>query len=253
MVGIISNPLISAIAGRDNIGLREPELLPVPQINLPLNNRDFPQDIIDISQQVRQSDAQINSDIQRAIASAGSNATVNVQFSYGITEDGQLFIKAATITESERVNPEDISALFGTPTSNSATNNSINQEDNGGVGLSPSERDEVRRLQAADSSVRSHEAQHFRAAGGLAIGSPNFTFQIGPDGRHYAVGGSVDIKTTTTNNPDRIASDAATLINAASAPSDASAQDISVARSASQNLYQNSREDGDRPVLDLIA
>ena len=53
----------------------------------------------------------------------------------------------------------------------------------------------VRELQQSDAEVRRHEAAH-AAAGGEFAGAPTFTYQTGPDGKRYAVGGEVSIDTS---------------------------------------------------------
>ena len=50
----------------------------------------------------------------------------------------------------------------------------------------------IRELAARDREVRAHEQAH-AAVGGQYAGSPSFTFERGPDGVNYAVGGEVPI------------------------------------------------------------
>ena len=52
---------------------------------------------------------------------------------------------------------------------------------------------EVAALASTDRKVRSHEAAHLAAAGGLAQGGASFSTVRGPDGQMYAVGGEVGI------------------------------------------------------------
>lgn len=59
--------------------------------------------------------------------------------------------------------------------------------------LSPAEKQEVASLQQRDAQVRQEENAHAGYAGDLA-GPISYTYQTGPDGRRYAVGGSVGIQ-----------------------------------------------------------
>jgi len=52
---------------------------------------------------------------------------------------------------------------------------------------------EVKRLEQVERSVHEHERSHLRAARDLAISSPSFDYQRGPDGKEYAVGGEVNV------------------------------------------------------------
>lgn len=54
-----------------------------------------------------------------------------------------------------------------------------------------SRRQQLQRLAARDREVRAQETLHWREAGDAAMGPPRYTWQTGPDGRNYAVGGSV--------------------------------------------------------------
>jgi hypothetical protein len=53
----------------------------------------------------------------------------------------------------------------------------------------------IAELERRDRQVRAHEQAHAAAAGGLGS-APTYTYQVGPDGRSYAVGGEVKIDTS---------------------------------------------------------
>ena len=120
--------------------------------------------------------------------------------------------------------------------------NPSNQEDQQAV---------IAKLRARDQEVRAHEQAHAAAAGGLATGGATFTFQQGPDGRQYAVGGEVTIDTTPVpGDPDATIRKARQIRAAALAPIEPSAQDRAVAASAStleaqakQELQQKKEEE----------
>lgn len=99
--------------------------------------------------------------------------------------------------------------------------------------LSPSELELVKKLQARDLQVRTHEAAHLAVAGSLAIGGASFTYQKAPDGKQYAIGGEVRIDTSEEQKPQMTAKKMRQVKAAALAPSDPSAQDLQVAATAS--------------------
>lgn len=106
------------------------------------------------------------------------------------------------------------------------------------VKLSDEAQATLRQLQATDRKVRAHELAHLAASGGLATGAPSYTYQKGPDGVNYAVGGEVSIDTSPAKTPEETIAKAATIIAAALAPADPSPQDRAVAAAASQLAQQ---------------
>jgi hypothetical protein len=104
---------------------------------------------------------------------------------------------------------------------------------NGGRQLTAEELAEVNRLAARDREVRLHEAQHAAAAGGMASGV-QYDYEMGPDGRMYAVGGRVRIFFPPGQTPEEALANARQLRAAAGAPGDPSSQDLAVAARASQ-------------------
>jgi len=101
--------------------------------------------------------------------------------------------------------------------------------------LSEDEQRQVQKLQDRDREVRAHEAAHLAAAGGLATSGASFSYQTGPDGRAYAVGGEVSIDTSPVNNdPQATIQKAKTIRAAALAPAQPSGADQAVAAAASK-------------------
>ena len=92
--------------------------------------------------------------------------------------------------------------------------------------------DAVGDLEQRDNEVRSHEMAHLAAAGSLARGGMQLQYQVGPDGKAYAVGGSVQIDTSEGSTPHETLQKAQQIISAATAPSDPSPQDLRVAAQA---------------------
>ena len=97
--------------------------------------------------------------------------------------------------------------------------------------LSPDEKRLVGDLQSRDSEVRAHEAAH-QAAGGGMTGAATYTYQQGPDGKMYAIGGEVSISMRSGSAPQETIANARQVVAAAMAAGNPSPQDYSVAASA---------------------
>jgi len=92
----------------------------------------------------------------------------------------------------------------------------------------------IAELATIDRRVRAHEAAHIAAGGQYVTGSASFEYQMGPDGKRYAVGGEVSIDTSPEKEPEATIAKMQVVQRAALAPADPSAQDRSVAASAVQ-------------------
>ena len=101
--------------------------------------------------------------------------------------------------------------------------------------LSDQQQQEVQQLKARDRVVRAHEAAHLAAGGGIVRSGASFTFQRGPDGVQYAIGGEVQIDTSEVSGDPQATLEKAQQIQAAAlAPAQPSSQDRSVAIKAAQ-------------------
>ena len=111
------------------------------------------------------------------------------------------------------------------------------------LGLSPEARAQVTKLKAVDQQVRAHEAAHLAAGGDLVRGGPTYTYQVGPDGHRYAVGGEVTLDASPVQgDPQATIAKAEQLRAAALAPSNPSAQDRTVAAQAAAMASQAALE-----------
>ncbi len=99
---------------------------------------------------------------------------------------------------------------------------------------------QIGKLRARDTKVRQHESAHLTAAGGLATSGASFTYQKGPDGVNYAIGGEVGIDVSPGRTPQDTIERAKTIKAAALAPADPSGPDLAVAAKA-QQLEQQAR------------
>lgn len=109
--------------------------------------------------------------------------------------------------------------------------------------LSAEEQRQLQQLKNRDREVRAHEQAHLAAGRELVRGGASFTYQKGPDGRQYAVGGEVTIDTSKKpNDPEHNLHKAGRIRDTALAPKDPSAQDRRVASHASQMALEAQQE-----------
>ncbi len=101
--------------------------------------------------------------------------------------------------------------------------------------LSAEDREVLADMKARDAEVRAHEAAHVAAGGSYVQGGASFSFETGPDGKQYAVGGEVGIDTSpVAGDPQATAAKARTVRAAALAPASPSGADRAIASQASQ-------------------
>lgn len=94
---------------------------------------------------------------------------------------------------------------------------------------------QLQKLQARDSEVRAHEAAHIAAGGQYVTSGPTYTYQRGPNGRFYAIGGEVGLDVSAIPSDPKATLDKAEVIQrAALAPAQPSAQDQQVAANAAR-------------------
>lgn len=95
--------------------------------------------------------------------------------------------------------------------------------------LNAEEKQVVEQLKARDREVRDHEQAHARVGGPYA-GEPSYTYQAGPDGKRYAVGGEVPIDVAPVEgDPEATIAKMEIVKAAALAPAEPSGQDRKVA------------------------
>ncbi len=107
--------------------------------------------------------------------------------------------------------------------------------------LSDEDRRRVDELKARDAEVRAHERAHART-GGPYTGLPVYEYENGPDGGRYAVSGEVSIDTRSEDSAEATIQKMETVIRAALAPAEPSAQDRAVANAAKQVLAEAKAE-----------
>lgn len=115
--------------------------------------------------------------------------------------------------------------------------------------LNPEEEKVLQELQARDAEVRQHEAAHQSA--GAPTGAASYTYQEGPDGKMYAIGGEVSVSIKSGATPEETIANAKAVIASAMAPADPSPQDHAVATSAKM-MMQKAEQEKEREAQEHI-
>jgi len=100
----------------------------------------------------------------------------------------------------------------------------------------------ITQLKNRDQEVRQHELAH-ASTGGSVTGAPSYSFEVGPDGKKYAVGGEVSVDlSSVSGDPHATITKMQKVHAAALAPAHPSTQDTRVAASASRAILQAQSE-----------
>ena len=96
-----------------------------------------------------------------------------------------------------------------------------------GLTLSEDEFKMIEDLKMRDREVKAHEQAH-KSVGGQYTGAISYSYQAGPDGKRYAVGGEVPIDVSPVSGDPQATMTKMTIVRAAAtAPAEPSAQDQS--------------------------
>ncbi|WP_404472784.1 hypothetical protein LG301_01435 [Vreelandella venusta] len=107
-----------------------------------------------------------------------------------------------------------------------------------GTPMAPEEIQYLEQLKQTDRAVRQHEMAH-QIAGGAYTGGASYEYELGPDGKRYAVAGEVPIDYgKVPGDPQATIEKMQTVIAAALAPADPSPKDLQVAAQARQYLLE---------------
>lgn len=105
-----------------------------------------------------------------------------------------------------------------------------------GEPLTPEDLAHLEQLKVNDRAVRQHEMTH-QIVGGVHAGGASYEYEVGPDGKRYAVAGEVSIDYgAVKGDPQATIEKMEKVIAAALAPADPSVQDRKVAAMARQTL-----------------
>ncbi len=141
---------------------------------------------------------------------------------------------SAAADGSNAAQPAGAKANSAEASSTNETEGANAKSESSTVTLSPEARAEVAKLKARDLEVRQHEAAHAAVAGSLVTYGPAYTYQKGPDGVNYAIGGEVGIDTSPGRTPEETIERARRAQAAALAPAEPSGADLAVAAQAQQ-------------------
>lgn len=166
----------------------------------------------------------------------------------GEDTDGELLLNAALRAEAEESLELEARASGEAEESEEGELRTGSAEEE----LSEEEREDVARLRERDAEVRAHEAAHQSAGGGLT-GGASFSYETGPDGKRYAVGGEVSVQMRKGRTPEETITNAQAIRAAAMAPAEPSAQDRAVAAAASAMENQARQKLAEEAAAELEA
>jgi len=174
----------------------------------------------------------VDTQTQQAVTAAPAADTDTTE---NHTPAGQLSVELVTaLQEDESIAPNSEEAVAAQTTEDQAE--AVEEA------VSEQEEAQIDVLEARDQEVRTHEQAH-AIAGGPYAGSPSYEYQTGPDGRQYAIGGEVQIDTAPiAGDPSATITKMDTVIRAALAPAEPSAQDRAVAAMASKQRAEAQAE-----------
>ncbi|HCK18390.1 MAG TPA: hypothetical protein DHW36_07725 [Thalassospira sp.] len=165
----------------------------------------------------------------------GGNATSQSPYSVAGTGSDSArtrIVDPRTLTEAQAVAGGVSRAEYREAVEANEKNNSSQGNNSAGRDLDPAEEVVVNQLRARDSAVRQEEQAHAAAAGPYGS-APQYTYQVGPDGNAYAIGGHVDVSVSVSGTAADRDRALATLQNAALAPNAPSGADMAAFRQAS--------------------
>ncbi|MFT5756886.1 MAG: hypothetical protein ACI9LM_001611 [Alteromonadaceae bacterium] len=136
----------------------------------------------------------------------------------------------------QQANQENPQSTESTSVSNSAEDNAKSQQE------IRAEELVITKLESRDAEVKAHEMAH-SSVGGVATGAPSYSYEIGPDGKKYAVSGEVSVDLSAVEgDPLATIAKMKKVHAAAMAPVNPSIQDSRVAASAVKIIAQAQTE-----------
>lgn len=173
----------------------------------------------------------LSSEAVAALANGHSNETASAR-----APDAEAMRGAGIYSARGRVHAQGHPESLGTEPSRTSeatdTASAAAGPIEGSEELSEQEQQEIDGLKARDAEVRRHEQAH-AARGGSHAGGPQYGYKTGPDGKRYVADGSVSIDVSKVDgDPKATLRKMETVVAAATAPAQPSAQDQSVARAA---------------------
>lgn len=169
----------------------------------------------------------------------GFNTVRTQDTDYALTPPGQTPETSQTAAQTDPppaqtpTNPNSSSTGADTKPSESEQGSQADTQTVNGHELTLEEVRMVDQLKERDTEVRRHEMAHVAAGGRYITSGANFSYERGPNGVNYAVGGEVSIDTSPIpGDPQATIQKMKQVKNAALAPANPSAQDLKVASNA---------------------
>ncbi len=172
--------------------------------------------------------------------------SVNSGTTYSVTSGSQA-LSPSSKGERNSIFPEEKVTLSQEGKDKSAETKSpaVSFKSGGGKtteNLGQQELEQLQQLKHRDTEVRDHEQAHLSAAGTYAKGGASFTYQKGPDGALYAIGGEVGVDVSEESTPEATISKMETIKRAALAPANPSGADKMIASQADAKVAQARQE-----------
>lgn len=173
-------------------------------------------------------DARPGPEAPREVPRVDRGATTGLSEPFNARRDEARVVSAQLGADALPAQPKNSDAQRDAATSSKALPNELSAE----------QQAVVDQLAARDREVRNHEEAHARV-GGQYAGSPSYTFQEGPDGKQYAIGGEVPIDVSpVADDPEATIVKMEVVKAAALAPAEPSGQDRKVAALADAQRQQ---------------
>lgn len=138
-------------------------------------------------------------------------------------------------SDSVHISAQGKKASSRSPVDPSADKEEIDKETSfftGTTQITDEEYKIIQQLQKRDAEVRAHEQAHAAIAGQYAAGTASYTYETGPNGKRYAVGGEVPIDVSKDSTPQETLQKMQVVAKAAMAPLNPSAADRRIAARA---------------------
>ena len=158
------------------------------------------------------------------------------------TREDKVTLSAAGLDQSREGGGKEAAANPAQEESEKKTATTGQKMNSGSQSLTEAELQMVQDLKQRDREVKTHEQAHLASAGQYARGGPSYTYQQGPDGRRYAIGGEVPIDVSREKTPEETIQKMRTVRRAAMAPASPSPADRSIAAAATAQEAQAMQE-----------
>jgi len=164
----------------------------------------------------------------------GSTTAENYKDKVTLSKDG--------IDKSRQAGTQEAEDQTSPATTEPDSDQQTDQPQSASLQLTPAEEKMVRQLKQRDQEVKTHEMAHLASAGQYARGGATYSYQQGPDGRRYAIGGEVPIDVSKEKTPEETLQKMQAVKRAAMAPAEPSSTDRSVAAAATAMESQARQE-----------